>query len=581
MMKRIQLLSCAFMIVAAVGFAQKPTKIIGAGEGVGNFRVPFHQTSNVTLHKDTIYILTGWYFVDSLRTLTVQPGTVILGDSSSGGTLIIRRGAKIIAAGSKTSPIVFTSRKAPGQRRPGDWGGIAILGNAPTNKPVTQQIEGGFGTLPNTEAMYGGSDPNDSSGVLQYVRIEFAGIAFSQDNEINGLTLGGVGRRTVIDHVQVSFANDDDFEFFGGTVDAKYLVSWRSLDDNFDSDFGYSGRIQFAVVKRDPAIFDASASGSSNGFESDNEGSSPYAATPRTSPRFSNVTIIGPAKDSAAANALNAKWDHTAMLRRATELSIYNSVLVGWKKGINLRDTLTQRAAIDGRLEIRNTSIAVTSSPVMILSSSPSTANISGFDALAWFNTAAFGNSGGTVRQATDILPATAFNLDNSFNPIPAPGSELATAGTSYSAGRLAGDAWFTPVSYRGAFDPALPMSQQWTAGWTSFDPQGINYLTNVEENMVSVVPVQFALDQNYPNPFNPSTAISYQLSAVSNVTLRVYDALGRQVKTLVTGIRPAGTHVVKWDGKNERGEAVSSGVYLYQLTAGSSVVTKKMMLTK
>jgi len=579
MMKRALILSCTVLLLATIGLAQKPSKVIGAGEGVANFRVPYHQTSNLTLSKDTIYVLTGWYFVDSLRTLTIQPGTVILGDSSSGGTLIIRRGAKIHAAGSATAPIVFTSRKAAGQRRPGDWGGVLILGNAPTNKPLTQQVEGGFSTIPNSEAMYGGSDPDDSSGVLKYVRIEFAGIAFSQDNEINGLTFGGVGRKTVIDHIQVSFANDDDFEFFGGTVDAKYLVSWRSLDDCFDTDFGYSGRLQFGVVKRDPSIFDASASGSSNGFESDNEGASPYAATPRTNARISNFSVIGPAADSAAANLLNAKWDHTAMLRRATELSIYNSVLVGWKKGINLRDTLTQRAAIDGRLEIRNTSIAVPTTPIL-LSSSPSTGNISGFDGLTWFSTAAFGNRGGTVRQSTDLLPVTAFNLDNSFNPIPAAASELATAGTAYNAGRLAGDTWFTQVSYRGAFDPTLPMSQQWTAGWTNFDPQGTNYLTSVE-TMTSVIPSDFTLEQNYPNPFNPATAIRFQLSAAGNVSLKIYDVLGRQVATLVSGTRTAGSHVVQWDGRDDRGQAVSSGVYLYQLATGASVVTRKMMLTK
>jgi hypothetical protein len=579
MMKRFVLLSFAALLLAASSFAQKPTKVIGPGEGVSNFRVPFHQTSNVTLSKDTIYILTGWYFVDSTKSLTIQAGTLVFGDSASGGTLIVSRGAKINAAGTQTSPVIFTSRKAPGQRRPGDWGGVILLGNAPTNKPTTQQVEGGFGTIPNTNAMYGGPDADDSTGVFQYARIEFAGIAFAQDNEINGLTLGAVGRKTVIDHVQVSFANDDDYEFFGGTVQAKYLIGWRSLDDCFDTDFGFAGKIQFAMDKRDPAIFDASASGSSNGFESDNEGSSPYSATPRTRPMICNFTLIGPAPDSTAAKALNAKWDHTAMIRRASELSLYNSVLVGWKNGINVRDTLSQRAAIDGRLEIRNTSIAVPNTPV-VLSTSPNTGNIAGLDAIAWFNTAAFGNRGGSARQATDILPPTAFNLDNSFNPVPAASGELATAGTSYTQGRLAGDSWFTAVSYRGAFDPSKPMSQQWTAGWTNFDPQGTNYLTSVETR-TSAVPAEFMLDQNYPNPFNPTTMISYRLASSSVVSLKIYDLLGQQVATLASGLRQPGAYSVQWDGRNDRGEQVSSGVYFYKLASGTSVVTRKMMLTK
>ena len=575
MKKTISLLTLTIVLVVSGAFAQKPQRVIGSGEGAANFRVPYVQPAgtNVVLSKDTVYILTGWYFVDSLATMTIQAGTVILGDSASGGTLIIRRGGKIIANGAQTAPIVFTSRKAAGTRRPGDWGGVIILGNAPTNKPTTQQVEGGFGTIVNTAAMYGGPDPNDSSGVLRYVRVEFAGIAFAQDNEINGLTLGGVGRKTAIDHVQVSYANDDDYEFFGGTVDAKYLVSWRNLDDCLDTDFGYSGRVQFAFIKRDPQIFDASSSGSSNGFESDNEGSSPYSATPRTSARFSNITLVGPAVDSNAANALNSKWDNTAMLRRATELSIYNSILVGWKKGINLRDTLTQRAAIDGRLEIRNTSIAAPTSQIA-LSSSPSTGNINGFDAVAWFNSG--NNNGATARQAGDVgIGSAAFVLDNSVNPVPAAASEGATAAAAFNAGRLNGDTWFTSVSYRGAFDPSKPMSQQWTAGWTNFDPQNTSYLTGVEE-VNNVVPVEFSLAQNFPNPFNPATTIAYDIVKTANVKLAVYDLLGQEVATIFQGRQDAGRYETVFNASQ-----LSSGAYFYALTVDGVQHVKKMLLAK
>lgn len=579
MRKTILLLSAALVVLSSLAVAQRAQKVIGAGEGTANFRTPFVQAAgtNVLLHKDTTYILTGWYFVDSLAGMTIQPGTLILGDSASGGTLIVRRGGKINAAGTASQPIVFTSRKAAGQRRPGDWGGIIVLGNAPTNKPTTQQIEGGFGTIPNTAAMYGGTNPDDSSGVLQYIRIEFGGIAFAQDNEVNGLTFGGVGRKTVVDHIQVSFANDDDFEFFGGNLQAKYLIGWRSLDDCFDSDYGFSGKLQFILDKRDPSIFDASASGSSNGFESDNEGSSPYAAQPRTSPKISNASIIGPAADSAAANALNAKWDFTSMLRRATELSIYNSTLVGWKKGINLRDTLTQRAAIDGRLEIRNTSIAVPTTP-LLTSSSPSTGDIAGFSVSTWFTTASFNNHGSSVRQSTDILPVTAFNLNNSFNPVPAAAGELATAGTSYTTGRLAGDTWFTPVSYRGAFDPSKPMSQQWTAGWANFDPQTTDYTKGVTavSDSRNELPLEFALDQNYPNPFNPSTTITYNLPRAAAVRLAVFNVLGQEVAKLVDSKQEAGKHNVVFDASR-----LTSGTYIYTVQVDGAQAARKMMLVK
>ncbi len=177
-------------------------------------------------------------------------------------------------------------------------------------------------------------------------------------------------------------------------------------------------------------------SGSSNGFESDNESTAPYSAQPRTNARYSNVSLIGPAADSTAANALNAKWQYMAMLRRWTELSIYNSVLTGYRQGINLRDTLTQVAAQTGALEIRNTSLAVPRE-VVRTSSSPTTGVPPGFDVLAWFTTAGFGNNGSTPRQGTDLLPAAAWTLDPTNNPVPGASSEAATAGTNFAAGRL------------------------------------------------------------------------------------------------------------------------------------------------
>jgi hypothetical protein len=574
MLRKSTMMIAAVVAFAAVSFAQLPQAILGPGVGVANFRVPQHIPAGTTrtLSADTTYILTGWLFIDSTASMTIPAGTLILGDKESGGTLIISRGAQIHATGTAQNPIVFTSNQPVGSRAPGDWGGVIILGNAPTNQPATQQIEGGFGTIPNTAAQFGGPDPNDNSGELQYVRIEFAGIAFSQDNEINGLTFGGVGSGTTIDHIQVSFANDDSYEFFGGTVDIKYMVDWRCLDDDFDTDFGFAGRGQFMLVKRDPAIFDASASGSSNGFESDNEGSSPYSATPRTKARFSNVTLIGPQNDTST--AVNAKWQYVAMLRRATELSIYNSILMSYPRGIQLRDTLTQRAAIDGRLQIRNTSLQSSSANLLTTSSSPSTGDIAGFNVVSWFTTGT-GNLGATARNVSDMgLPANAFSLDNNFNAVPGPSSEPATAGTSYQ-GRLAGDAFYDSVSYRGAFDPSLPMSQQWTAGWTNFDPENTNYVTSVRE-VENGIPKRFALDQNYPNPFNPSTVIRFTIPKGSFVTLTVYNMLGEAVASLVNQTLAAGTFETELNASN-----LPSGAYFYRLTTDGFAQSKKMMLLK
>lgn len=476
------------MILNELSFAGKPQVILGPGTGVANFRVPYHQNFNRVLSADTTYILTGWYFVDSTYSITIPAGTLIRGDSASGGTLIIKRGAKIYANGTRNRPIVFTSNDPPGRREPGDWGGVIILGKSITNKPTTQQIEGGFGTIPNSDAMYGGNAPHDNSGVFRYVRIEFPGIAYAQDNEVNGLTLGGVGDSTIIEYVQVSFGNDDDFEFFGGTVNAKYLVSWRSLDDTYDTDFGWSGRIQFAYTKRDPLIFDASAPGASNGFESDNEGASPYNAFPRTKGIICNATIVGPQIDTSM--AVSPKYQFVALLRRATELSIYNSILMGYPRGIQLRDTLTQRAAIDNRLEIRNTSLQAPAANLLTLSSSPSTGNIPGFNIKNWFDGVApyqpTGNLGSTARNTNEVgLRPEVFNLNWTNNPVPYVGSEPDIAGTAYQ-GRLAGDNWFDSVSYRGAFDPKKPRYEQWDWGWTNYEPENYDPEENVKVNIHS-----------------------------------------------------------------------------------------------
>jgi len=578
-MKRNLPLLLVVLLFGSIFVVAKPKVTIGPGTGSVNFRTPYHQKFNRTLYADTVYVLTGWYFVDSSYKLTIQPGTVIRGDSASGGTMIVSRGAQIFADGTKQNPIVFTSNKVAGTRSPGDWGGVIILGNAPTNKPTTQQIEGGFGTIPNTYAFYGGADSLDNSGILRYVRIEYGGIAFSQDNEINGLTFGGVGRGTKVEYIQVSYANDDEIECFGGCVDLKYVVTMGQIDDTFDTDYGYFGRAQFYYSVRDPNYFDASASGQSNGFESDNEGTSPYNANPRTKVRVSNFTEVGPLYDTTA--TINAKWGYQAMLRRATEFSIYNSVLVGWPLGITLRDTLTQRAAIDGRLEIKNTTIAVRRNPVT-LSSSPTTPNITGFDPVGWFmgtsGYEATGNTGGLApRQPSSVgLKQQAWKLDRTNDPVPVSGSEIATGTTAFD-GRLKGDTWFdTTAKFRGAFNPAVPRNQQWDWGWSNYEPN--NYdpeLTGVNDGSGEVVN-SFLLDQNYPNPFNPSTSINYKIAQSGNVKISVLNILGQEIAVIVNGYHNVGAYNVVFNAAN-----FSSGVYLYRLESSGNSATRKMLLLK
>jgi hypothetical protein len=300
--------------------------------------------TNTTLDATKVYKLVGFVYVKEGVTLTIPAGTVIRGDKVSKGTLVVTRGAKLVTQGTADKPVVFTSNFAVGERNPGDWGGIILLGKAPNNLPGgTGVIEGGL-TLP--EGNHGGTDAADNSGTLKYLRIEFPGIAFAKDNEINGLTLGSVGTGTTIDYVQVSFSGDDSFEWFGGTVNAKHLVSIANVDDVFDFDNGFSGKLQFLVAQRDPSLADQA--GQSNGIESDNSAGD-FTVSPRTRPVISNMTILGPGN-----TAVDAKHEYANLWRRGSKMILANSLFIGFRYGIDIRDKETGDALTDGTSLIKN-----------------------------------------------------------------------------------------------------------------------------------------------------------------------------------------------------------------------------------
>ncbi len=289
-------------------------------------------TSNTTWSG--VILLVNKVYVKNNATLTIQPGTIIRGDKLSQATLIITRGAKINALGTAVSPIVFTSNEAVGNRNEGDWGGLVILGLAKNNQPGgVVNIEG---IPPTTDTQHGGNFDNDNSGILQYVRVEFAGIPLEPNKEINGITFGSVGSGTTVDHCQVSFCGDDSFEWFGGTVNCKYLIAYRGIDDDFDTDFGYRGKIQFGLAIRDKDMSDAA--GDSNCFESDNDATG-SAAQPKTRPIFSNMTIVGPKGNGTITLPVGEKFEKAFRLRRNTSTSCFNSLVVGWEKGLSIEGT--------------------------------------------------------------------------------------------------------------------------------------------------------------------------------------------------------------------------------------------------
>jgi len=337
------------LLVAILAFGlMSCEKELGGGDGPINIPTSTTLTGNIntttTLTADKVWTLKGYVYVTDGAKLIIQPGTTIVSDISEKGALVIERGAQIVAEGTAAKPIVFTSGKAIGERAPGDWGGIVILGRAKTNRTSEPTIEGGIGRP------YGGTNDGDNSGVLRFVRIEYAGIAALPNSEINALTLGGVGSGTIIENVQTIYANDDAFEFFGGTVSARNLYAFATADDDFDFDFGYTGTITNGVAKRDPQFVDSGDAG--NGVECDNDGTG-SPAQPYTHPKLYNMVLVGPNVSTALAN-------HNLGLRfrRATQFTMKNSVIWGWMKGgLSLESNETAGFVKDGVSVFENNSV--------------------------------------------------------------------------------------------------------------------------------------------------------------------------------------------------------------------------------
>lgn len=321
---------------------------LGGGEGPINVPSTTTLTGNIntttTLTSDKVWTLKGYVYVTDGAKLIIQPGTTIVSDVAEKGALCIERGSQIIAEGTQSKPIVFTSGRPEGQRSPGDWGGIVILGRAKTNRSSEPTIEGGIGRP------YGGTNDSDNSGVMRFVRIEYAGIAAMPNSEINALTLGGVGNGTILENIQTIYANDDAFEFFGGTVNGKNLYAFATADDDFDFDFGYTGTITNGVAKRDPQFVDSGDAG--NGVECDNDGTG-SAAQPYTHPKLYNMILVGPNVSTALAN-------HNLGLRfrRSTQFTMKNSIVWGWMKGgLSLESNETAQFVKDGVSVFENNSV--------------------------------------------------------------------------------------------------------------------------------------------------------------------------------------------------------------------------------
>ena len=422
-------------------------------------------SSNRTLTAGYVYKLRGLVYVTNGAVLTIEPGTKIVGELGRNGGLIITRSSKIIADGTIDKPIVFTSEAAIPNR--GDWAGLVILGNAPTNSSYNGQvgigeIEGGINNSDGL-GLYGlgtSSNPADNSGILRYVRVEYAGYAFLPDKEINGLTLGGVGNQTVIDNVQVSFANDDSFEWFGGTVNCKHLIAYKGLDDDFDTDNGFSGKVQFAIGFRDSSIADISGS---NGFESDNDAGG-SSTTPQTAAVFSNVTLVGPR--ATLSNVGNSNFRRGIHTRRNSSLSVFNTVIMGWPTGWLLdastgSPTDLNLTAATPKAVYANNIIAGNNTQ---LNYSANVSAPTGWALIDFSNYISRVNGGNTLLTNTsDVQLTNPFKYDNTvdFNPL---STSPVLTGAAFTDSKLI--SWFTQTNYRGA----CSASDVWWKTWSKFN---------------------------------------------------------------------------------------------------------------
>lgn len=394
-------------------------------------------TEDTTFTADKQWLLRGGVFIgdDKAETvLTVEPGTTVYGENATGGMLVVRRGSKIVAEGTAQEPIVFTSSKAPGSRARGDWGGLILNGRAPINNcaadegGVCEQFgEGGTG-------FFGGDDPDDDSGILKYVRVEFAGTLISPDNELNGIAFQAVGRGTEIDFVQVHMNADDGVEFFGGTAEWKHVLVTGVGDDSLDWTDGWNGKGQYFVAQQYEDSGD-------NGIEGDNNGEN-NDATPRSRPQLANLTLIGSPNSAAS--------DFGALLREGTAGELHAAVFTGFNAACLSMAQASTLAQVDaGSLTIAS-SMVDCATP---FESDDDNGEIATVDVADWF-AAGVGNAEGEPGlEAPFDAAAPDFR--------PRAGSPAATGASAPS------DAFFDAVPFRGGVDP----SDDWTAGWTTADP--------------------------------------------------------------------------------------------------------------
>ncbi len=501
------------------------------------------------------YILDGLVFVNAGDTLIIEPGTVIKGETGQGAQasgLVVARDGYIIAEGTPTQPIIFTSI-LDDVNNPTDipagtfglWGGVLILGNATLNSnPGETAVEG----IPTTElrGLYGGDDDEDNSGIFRYVSIRHGGTDIGAGNEINGLTMGAVGSATTIDHVEVIFNADDGFEWFGGTVNTSYLVSAFNADDAMDYDEGFRGKGQFWFVIQSDVV------GSDRGGEHDG-GTAPETAEPFTTPEIFNATYIG--RGEAA--------DRRAITFRDNAGGTYkNSIFTEYGRGIDIEKLESGTHAFD---RLQNGDLNLTNNLFW---------NVAGNDPADVF-TVAGGNdedqafvqayfSDNANEVANPGLVGISRETDGGLDPRPSDAVALS------NLAELSEDTFFMAVDYKGAFG----LDGIWAKGWTYMDFLGY-FVENVDPVEVSVVPGFQPVEglSIYPNPSNGVFAVRAESMSAQKVSIDVFDMIGNRVH--FSEARPvAGAMNEQVDLTN-----LAPAVYLMRVTQGDKMAVQRIIV--
>lgn len=517
-------------------------------------------TANTTWTSNNTYLLIGEILVKDGATLTIEPGTVIKGDKNAVSRLVITRTGKINAQGTAANPIVFTSNQPAGQEARGDWAGIAIYGNAPLNTKDAQGNSitkiGECGTAPDYE--FGGANADDSSGVLSYVRIEYAGYICGTNTELNSLSLGGVGRKTVINHIQVLYSLDDAIELWGGNVNIDHFLTFSTRDDDFDTDNGWSGKAQFGLIVRDPWIVDAADL--SNGFESDNDDVGSFN-TPYTSGTLSNITVVGPSETFVPAELLpnpniGVQNGYGARIRRNSAQSIFNSIFVGFNFGVFFEGDGTKAKATEDTLEFKNNIVAGCSKPGQGTFESDYLADA------ANANQVFAGNDGESTNE--DVKLTAPFSYGSSISNYVPQASSPALGAASFSHTRL-NDPFFQTVTYVGAFGPDAAWLQDWTTSYAKTPgASGINK-TDAYFNTVNV----------FPNPANNKVNLVVNSKTNMNGVVEITDINGKllyaQHATLVAGENNFTFNT----------QSYATGLYIVRLIGNDFAVSRKVSIVK